>query len=150
MREFRLSAAGIILHQDKVLLVRYGNKDGGTHLVGPGGGVNLEEDLHAGLKREVIEETGLIVNPGKMLFVEDLLSNKYRLMKIWFLCSLAGGTLTQTEEAKIEGITQVGWFSREQFANETVYPEILLNYDWKEFLSSNFEIKYSALKKANF
>lgn len=104
MREIRLSAAGIILHQDKVLLVRYGNKDGSTFLVGPGGGVQIEEDLKNALKREVIEETRLTINPGKILFVEDLLSSKYRLMKIWFLCSLAGGTLTQqTQEAKIEG-----------------------------------------------
>ncbi|KKQ32263.1 MAG: NUDIX hydrolase [candidate division TM6 bacterium GW2011_GWF2_37_49] len=150
MKDFRLSAAGVILHQEKVLLVRYKGQNGGTFLVGPGGGVQIEEDLHAGLKREVLEETGLHVNPGKMLVVEDLLASKYRVIKVWFLCSVVGGELAKTEEARIEGIIDVGWYDKKQLANKTVYPEILQNFDWAEFSSNNFETKYLTMKKANF
>jgi len=149
MKEFRVSASGIIFQQNKVLLVRYMGQNG-DFLVGPGGGVLPEEDLHTGLTREVFEETGLLVAPGKMLFVEDLLSSKYRIIKIWFLCVVTGGKIMETEAAKIEGIVQVGWYGRDQLENETVYPEILLKFDWNDILSNNFETKYAGLKKANF
>lgn len=143
----RVSASGIIFEGDKVLLVRYQDEQSNI-LVGPGGGVLPEEDLLTGLKREVDEETGLQVKPGKIILIEDLLASKYRVIKIWFLCSLIGGKLQVTEEAKIEGITEVGWFSKAQLMHETVYPEILKTVDWKKFLE--FEAHYLPLKKAQF
>lgn len=112
--------------------------------------MEIEEDLATALKREVFEETRLDVSPGKMLLVEDLLSSKYRLTKIWFLCSFVGGTLMKTHEAEIEGIVDVNWYSKSQLGNEIVYPEILINFDWRELLSDNFNVEYLALKKANF
>ena len=149
MQEIRLSASGIIFQHDKVLLVRY--KDQKTDfLVGPGGGVFPEEDLYSGLKREVLEETGLLVNPGRMLLVEDLLASKYRVIKIWFLCTIVGGEITETEEARIEGIVDVNWYTRSQLENEIVYPEILKSVDWQELSNAIIETKYFPLKKANF
>lgn len=150
MKEFRLAAAGIVLHEDNVLLVRYKNPTSETFLVGPGGGVFPEEDLYSGLKREVLEETGLLVTPGRMVLVEDLLSSKYRVIKIWFTCSIVGGNLSKTEEAAIEGIVDVSWYTKKQLQNEIVYPEIIKSVDWNELLSENFETKYLPLKKANF
>jgi len=137
MKDFRISAAGIILNQNKVLLVRYKNNDGSSFLVGPGGGAFIEEDLEACVRREVFEETRVNVNPGKILFIEDLLSSKYRIIKIWFLCSVVDGEIQGTEEAKTEGIIGADWFSKDQILNETVYPCILNTY--KKTLS--FEIQ---------
>jgi len=148
MKEIRVSASGIIFDGDKVLLVRYQDKRS-NFLVGPGGGVLPEEDLLTGLRREVFEETGVQVSPGKIILIEDLLASKYRVIKAWFLCAIVGGKLQQqTEEAQIEGITEVGWFSKAQLANETVYPEILKTVAWKDLL--NFEVQYLPLKKAHF
>jgi 8-oxo-dGTP pyrophosphatase MutT (NUDIX family) len=66
-----------------MLLVRYSEThNGSTFLVGPGGGIQLDEDILVGLEREVFEETQIRVQPGKMLFVEDLLTQKYRMIKI--------------------------------------------------------------------
>ena len=108
-----------------------------------------EEDLLTGLKREIFEETGLHVIPGKIVLIEDLLANKYRVIKVWFLCTIVGGELQQqTEEAKIEGITEVGWFSKIQLAHETVYPEVLKTVAWKDLL--DLEVQYLPLKKAHF
>lgn len=150
--EYRLSAAGIIFQQDKVLLVRCKTEDTRTFLLGPGGGVQVNEDLKVALKREVFEETRINVKPGKLLLVEDLLSSKYRLTKIWFLCTVIGGTLATelTEEAQIEGIVNVGWYNKEQLQKEIVYPELLLNHDWRDFAKDNFVVKYLDLKKADF
>ncbi len=155
MRTYRISAAGIILHDNKILLVRYKMQDGSSFLVGPGGGVEIEEDMPQALVREVMEETGLDVKPGRMLFVEDLLSRKYRMIKIWFLCTVVGGRLSKTEEATVEGIVDVNWYSKDQLKNEVVYPPALmtpnlLDSDWSLFSEKNWETKYLELKQANF
>ncbi|KKP35851.1 MAG: hypothetical protein UR26_C0002G0151 [candidate division TM6 bacterium GW2011_GWF2_32_72] len=150
MIKFRLAASGIILHQNKILLVRYKNSDSGTFLVGPGGGVNPEEDLYQALIREVKEETGLQVRPGKMLFVEDLLSSRWRMLKIWFLCSVESGQLTETADAKDEGIIEVNWYDKEQLENEIVYPKNLLTLDWNDLVIDKIKTEYLTLTVTDF
>ncbi len=150
MKELRISAAAIIIHKTKLLLVKYNDKDCKTFLVGPGGGVKVEESLTHGLKREVWEETRLEVQPGRILLVEDLLSQKYRLLKIWFLCSIIGGQLEKTPEAQEEGIIDVNWYTKEQLVNQTVYPSIIMGIDWKTLINKDWETQYLDLKHANF
>jgi 8-oxo-dGTP pyrophosphatase MutT (NUDIX family) len=72
------------------------NNDRKSFLVGPGGGVLSNEGINQAVVREVREETGLEVNPYKILFVEDLLSRRHRIVKIWLLCKLNDGQLTNT------------------------------------------------------
>lgn len=89
-REQRIAAGAIIIQEEKILLVRYNERHRRSYLVGPGGGVHSDdESITQALMREVKEETGLEVSPCKLLFVEDLLSSCYRMVKIWFLCNIA-------------------------------------------------------------
>lgn len=150
IKDHRISAAGIVLHRGKVLLVRYSNSDGTSFLVGPGGGVGDEEGLTDAIIREVKEETGIEVLPSKMLFVEDLGSKRYRMVKIWFLCKFAGGKLIKTQEAAQEGIIDVNWYTKEQLENEIVYPKILKEVDWKVFSRKTFELRYFGFVQADF
>ena len=92
-REHRISAGAIVIQEDQILLVRYNNTDGKSYLVGPGGAVLSNEGIYQAVVREVREETGLEASPQKVLFVEDLLSRRYRIAKIWLLCNLVGGQL---------------------------------------------------------
>jgi ADP-ribose pyrophosphatase YjhB (NUDIX family) len=119
-------------------------------LVGPGGGVLSNEGINQAVVREVREETGLEVNPYKILFVEDLLSRRHRIVKIWLLCKLNDGQLTNTQGALTEGITEAGWYRKEQLQNEVVYPPVLLSYDWEAFIHDNWETKYLELRMTNF
>ena len=85
-----------------------------------------DESITQALEREVKEETGLEVNPFKLLFVEDLLSSHYRMVKIWFLCHAVGGQVEKTQGAIDEGIIEVRWYKRDELTNEAVYPPVLL------------------------
>jgi len=149
-RECRISAGAIIIREDQILLVRYDNDDGTSYLVGPGGAALTNEGASQAVVREVREETGLEVSPQKLLFVEDLLSRRYRIVKIWFLCNLVGGQLTRTQGALDEGITDVAWYGRGQLLNEVVYPPELLTYDWRAFVQNNWESKYLGPRQADF
>ena len=111
---------------------------------------NDDESITRALKREVKEETGLMVNPFKLLFVEDLLSSRYRMVKIWFLCNIVGGQVEMTQGAIDEGIIEVRWYRRDELTNEVVYPPVLLEESWQSFFTDNFEAKYLELKIADF
>ena len=149
-REHRISAGAIVIQEKQILLVRYSNTDGKNYLVGPGGGVLSNESIYQAVVREVREETGLEVSPQKVLFVEDLLSRRHRIVKIWFLCDLIGGQLTNTQGALEEDITDVAWYRRDQLQDEVVYPPALLTYDWGAFPRHNWESKYLELRETDF
>jgi 8-oxo-dGTP diphosphatase len=150
-RPHRISAGAVIIENDHILLVRYGTAgNSGNFLVGPGGGVLSDEGTDQAVVREVREETGLAVIPGRILFVEDLLSKDYRSTKIWFLCKLNGGQLTNTAGALEEGITEARWYRRNQIENEVVFPPTLLSHDWAAFLGTTWETEYLELRIANF
>jgi len=149
-REFRISAGAIVINEDKVLLVRYLDSHGKSYLVGPGGGAFINESANQAVIREVKEETNLDVSPGKVLFVEDLLSKRHRITKIWFLCSLTGGKLAKTQGALDEEIIEVGWYRRDQLKNEIVYPSILSGHSWDAFFKNNWITLYAELQKVDF
>ncbi len=149
-REHRICAGAIVIQEDQMLLVRCNNTDGKSHLAGPGGGVLGNEGIYQAVIREVREETGLDVSPQKVLFVEDLLSQRYRIVNIWFLCDLVGGQLTGTQGALEEGITDVAWYRRDQLQDEVVYPPELLSCDWEAFPRHDWESKYLELRETDF
>ncbi len=149
-REFRISAGAVIIQNRKVLLVRYNDNHGGSYLVSPGGGVLIDESTDRAVVREVFEETGIEVKPRKILFVEDLLSRQWRITKIWFLCDVLGGTLTKTQGAIEEKITEIGWYNRSQLDTEVVYPAPLLTHNWDSFSKDNWKTIYLDLREADF
>ena len=149
-KEFRISAGAIVIHEDKLLLVRYLDSQGKSYLAGPGGGVLVNESTSQAAVREVVEETGLEISAGKIVFVEDMLSRRHRITKIWFLCNLTGGKLAKTRGAVAENIIEVGWFRREQLDNEVVYPLPLKKYNWKNYSKDNWQTIYLELRKVDF
>ena len=150
-REQRIAAGAIIIHEEKILLVRYKDRHRRSYLVGPGGGVHSDdESITQALRREVKEETGLEVSPYKLLFVEDLLSSHYRMVKIWFLCSVVGGQVEKTQGAIDEGIVEARWYGRDELINEVVYPPVLMSENWESFFDSTHELKYLELRDADF
>ena len=149
-REHRISAGAVVIEENHVLLVRYDGAGGRSYLVGPGGGVLGNEGIYQAVIREVREETGLEVSPQKVLFVEDLLSRRHRIVKIWFLCDLIGGALANTRGALEEGITDVAWYRKDELLDEVVYPPELLSCDWGAFPRHDWESKYLELRETDF
>jgi 8-oxo-dGTP diphosphatase len=145
-REHRISAGAILIQENQILLVRYNSAEGKSFLVGPGGGVSGNEGLYQAVIREVREETGLEIRPFRILFVEDLIHQHYRIEKIWLLCKLVSGQLTHTQGAIEEGIVEAGWYRRDQLQNEVVYPPGLLSYNWDTFFQDIWEAKYLELR----
>jgi 8-oxo-dGTP diphosphatase len=88
MSNLPISVKGVLIHQDRVLLLL--NERGEWDL--PGGRPDPGEDHRAALRREVQEETGLVVEVGAALdehLFEVLPGRFVRILP--FVCHLTGG-----------------------------------------------------------
>ncbi len=150
MHPHRIAAGGIILNNDAILLVRYGTAGGGSFLVGPGGALETGENVVQAIIRETLEETGVLVRPRRVLWIEDLECAHYKMSKVWMLCDPVGGSVTATEGAKLEGIREAGWFTRGQLEREIVYPPPILLHDWETLRADHWETQCLPSRAADF
>lgn len=92
----RVRACGICFDNNKVLLVNhslYGS--GNSFWSPPGGGVEFGEKAVEAVKREFKEETGLNVEVGEMLFMNEFIQPPLHAIEIFFkILSFDGELLT--------------------------------------------------------
>jgi len=120
----RIAAGGIVIHEGKILLVRY-REGTGTYLVAPGGRMEDGESLAIAAQRETEEETGVKCKPKWPVMIDNLVTSRYQMVKIWYLCDYLGGEPFLSPDAEREGIIEVGWYADDDLSGETVFPEII-------------------------
>ncbi len=129
----RISAGVIVEDGGRHLFVRHTRVGVYDFWVCPGGGVQEEESLEQAAAREVREETGLEVQVGRLVYIEDLVHPECRLIKFWFLGELIGGALdTSHPEAIREHVVHADWLTREQLADKTVFPAVMTERYWTD------------------
>lgn len=147
----RISAGGLIFKGGKVLLVRYQERhSSGTYLVGPGGKLEQDENVLQAIIRETKEETGVTVRPQRVVAIEDLVSSRWKMIKVWLICEAVEGKIRKTVEAEKEGILSAGWFTRKQLPGEVVYPTLLVEQDWDQLRNGCSPVVCLPSRKARF
>ena len=120
-REFPLApmvaVGAVILDGNRVLLVRRAGEPLAGEWSVPGGVVELGETLAVALRREVLEETGLEVDP--LAIVEALSSIvvdpprvRYHYVVLDYLCQVAGGSLACGSDA-----SEARWVRRQDLGS---------------------------------
>lgn len=101
-----MTAVGaVVLQQEQVLLVRRAKPPLQGEWSLPGGLVELGETLHQAVSREVLEETGLIIEPVSLLATFDKIDLdleqkvQFHYVLIDFLCTVVSGTLQAASDA---------------------------------------------------
>lgn len=88
-----------------VLLIRRGQEPLKGEWSLPGGAVELGETLEEAVCREVLEETGLVVEPAGIVQAFDRISRdaegrvRYHYVLVDFLCRVTGGSLACASDA---------------------------------------------------
>jgi 8-oxo-dGTP diphosphatase len=95
-QHFQVAVGAMIFNeQGQLLLCRHTYRR--LHPWGlPGGGLHFGEDPLDGIKREVLEETGMTVKDARLLLVDN--SREIHLFTLTYLCSGVSGTFVKNEE----------------------------------------------------
>ena len=91
--KLRVRVCGICLENDKLLLTRHVISHENDIWIPPGGGLEFGENVIDGLKREFLEETGLIIKVGKFLCLNEYIENKLHAIELFFITDIVGGDL---------------------------------------------------------
>ena len=106
----------VVWHREQVLLVRRGKPPRVGHWSLPGGAQELGETIAAAARREVLEETGLVVEVGEVLAAVDMIEReagrvRYHSTLIDFSAEAAGPELRPGGDA-----ADARWFTPEEVA----------------------------------
>jgi ADP-ribose pyrophosphatase YjhB (NUDIX family) len=87
----KVRVTGVVIEDDRILLLDQ-DTDGGRSWSLPGGRVEEGESLAGALVREMREETGLEVEPGRLLYVCDYLpGDGVHIIHVTFEAQRTGG-----------------------------------------------------------
>lgn len=139
-RKFRVRVGVLATNErNEVLLVRH-CKDGQLYYLFPGGGVRFGETLDQCARREVLEETGLIIETDRLLFTSETIfpSGTKHVIHFLFLARVVGGTLETSDEPVID---EALFVPMEQLRGLTLHPPIGLRImeAWEKGFSGTSE-----------
>ncbi len=91
--QLRVRICGICITENGILLINHSHVGIGSFWAPPGGGMQFGESAEACLKREFLEETGLIVEMRDFLFACEFMNEPLHALELFFSVIVTGGTL---------------------------------------------------------
>jgi 8-oxo-dGTP diphosphatase len=104
----RPRVCGICIENDTVLMLKH---EPGFRMpyfwLPPGGGIETGETMEDALKREFLEETGLEIKVGKLLFINQFIHLPVHAIEFFFLVEVIGGKLKVGQDPEFSATEQV-------------------------------------------
>ena len=134
----RVGARGVVIVDGRVLLLKYQQDDETAYLF-PGGGHEPGETLAETARREVLEETGLTVEIGRLLAVHESqpsnradLADDFRAIYVsdahrvdtFFECRVIGDTKPHMDVAPDNLHTEFKWVALDELDDIPIMPKI--------------------------
>ena len=129
-----VGVGGVVIRDGRVLLIRRGTEPLKGEWSIPGGMLELGENLTEGVRREVLEETGMRVRPMEVVAVLDRVQKngkrvRYHYVIIDYVCRPTGGRLKPGSD-----VLDARWVEREELPRYKITPmaaEVIADaFDW--------------------
>lgn len=118
------AVGAVVFHQKRVLLVKRGKAPAAGLWAIPGGRMQLGEGYAQAAEREILEETGIRIRAGDVVWVMDLIQRdaEGRLLHHYLIVDVLGhylgGELCAGDDAK-----EAAWISEEELIGLAVSPD---------------------------
>lgn len=139
----RVSVRGIVLNEGKLLCVRLGPNPASGRTTNtdywclPGGGLDEGESLLDGVKREMIEETGIQPVVGNLLYIQQFTGSGKEHMSLFFQITNAQDYLNIDLSKTTHGQTEIAEIGFVDPAKTYILPEFLTQDDLQQMIDSN-------------
>lgn len=144
MKPRRTNVRGIIFKDGKLLVTKYRQDDGSEskHWGTFGGGLELGESIITGLRREMIEETGIVPEIGNLLFIQQYEDDEKEYFELFFHIK----NTNDYSEVKLEETTHgLQELTRHGFMDpktEYVLPSFLGEVDIAAHISTDAPVRF--------
>jgi 8-oxo-dGTP diphosphatase len=106
--KLRVRVCGILIENNRLLVVEHKNiGENGVFISPPGGGLQLGENIENCLKREFLEETGLVISVERFLFVNEFLDLPLHAIELFFLVKKVNGELRLGTDPEMQPNEQI-------------------------------------------
>ncbi len=123
------SVKAFIVNEGKFLIM-HKNKEKGDLWELPGGRMEFGESAEETLRRELLEETGLLVIPVKVLDTWNVVYEKYQVTGVIYLCKIDNTEVNLSDEHDKYKWVNV---SNESLANMyEAYKKKMMNWNWND------------------
>lgn len=119
-----IRATAVLIEGDRILLVRE-NVANNRNWSLPGGKMEQGESLHQCLIREMREETGLVVNVGRMLYLGERKMRDLHVIHATFEVSLENETAVSDTHAPLKEFVRLGDLEAYGFSQK--FKELAMN-----------------------
>ncbi len=151
--QHRISSGGLVIVDKRILLVRHFIEGKYDFWVPPGGGLEKKESILEGAVREVREETGLLVEPVKPVYIEQFYQPDLQHIKTWVLCRYISGEIsTSAPEATREHIVEASFLGESEIKaiKKPVFPVVLNDPFWQDLEEGFPQLKYLGNREMEF
>lgn len=121
----RVRVAGILIEDDKILLIEHLKKDKRYWLV-PGGGVDWGESTAEALIREYKEETNLDISVEKFLFLSETIApdKQKHVINLYFQIKVLKNSIENMQLGDEKNLIDLRFITKNEIENIKLYPNI--------------------------
>ncbi len=126
----KVGVRGIIINENKIVLVRHDSDTFGTNYVFPGGGVEGNESLFEAIEREIDEEINVKAKAERIVFVRETEYKGSFGLEVYILCKTLDENykLGFDPEKKQQVLTDIKIIDLNQVEEINLFPKEVLPY----------------------